>query len=59
MGYISDTMGVIQCQDEDRNQVNVFFHVDDVLVFKKPLGTWEQRFHCAPERLLPVGLYVM
>ena len=58
VGYISDTMGVIQCQDEDRNQVNVFFHVDDVLVFKKPLGTWEQRFHCAPERLLPVGLYV-
>ena len=58
VGYITDTMGVIQCQDEDRNQVYVFFHVDDVLVFKEPLGTWEQRFRCAPGRLLPVGLYV-
>merc|ERR1719500_205441 len=42
----------------DRMRVNVFFHVDDVLVFKEPLETWEQRFHVSPGTILPLGLYV-
>jgi len=58
VGYITDRMGVIECQDEDRNRVNVFFHVDDVLVFKEPVGTWEQRFHVSPGMILPLGLFV-
>ena len=58
VGYITDRIGVIECQDGDRTRVNVFFHVDDVLIFKEPLSQWEQRFHCAPGRLLPLGLHV-
>ena len=58
VGYITDRIGVIESQDQDRNRVNVFFHVDDVLIFKEPLGKWEQRFHCSPGRLLPLGLQV-
>ena len=58
VGYITDRMGVIECQNQDRNRVNVCFHVDDVLIFREPLGKWEQRFHCSPGRLLPLGLQV-
>ena len=56
--YINDRMGVIECQDEDWNRVNVLFHVDNVLVFKEPLETWEQRYHVPPGTILPLGLYV-
>ena len=58
VGYITERIGIIECQDKDKTRVNVFFQVDDVLIFKEPLGKWEQRFHCAPGRLLPLGLHV-
>ena len=58
VGYITDRIGIIECKDEDRNRVNVVFNVDDVLIFKEPIRKWEQRFHCPPGRLLPLGLYV-
>ena len=48
IGYINDWMGVIECEDEDRNRVNVLFSVDDVLVFQKPLVKWAEQYHCPP-----------
>ena len=58
VGFINDRIGVIECQNGAGTKVNVFFHVDDVLIFKVPLSKWQQRFHCAPGRLLPLGLHV-
>ena len=57
-GYISERLGVIECEDINRRNVNVFFDVEDVLIFKEPLIEWERRHRCSPGRLLPVGLSV-
>jgi len=58
IGYISDNLGVIESYDRHRNKVNVFFHTDDVWIFKKPLRKYEQQYNSAAGRLLPVGLAV-
>merc|ERR1719187_717163 len=56
-GYISQILGIIECE-VNRRRVNVFFHVEDVLIFKEPLRDWERRYDCSPGQLLPVGLTV-
>ena len=58
VGYISERLGIIECQVDNRQRVNVFFHVEDVLIFKTPLRKWEQKYHRSPGFLLPVGLTV-
>ena len=45
-GYISERLGVIECEDINRRNVNVFFDVEDVLIFKEPLIEWERRHRC-------------
>jgi len=58
VGYITNRLGIIECEDANGRKVNVFFHVEDVLIFKTPLVKWEQKYHCSPGSLLPVGLTV-
>eukprot|EP00088_Acartia_fossae_P032216 TRINITY_DN3300_c0_g1_i1.p1 TRINITY_DN3300_c0_g1~~TRINITY_DN3300_c0_g1_i1.p1 ORF type:complete len:477 (+),score=163.52 TRINITY_DN3300_c0_g1_i1:61-1491(+) len=50
-GYINDKMGIIEYKDEKEKKINIFFHVDDVKLFKKDL-----REHGRPAKsILPVG----
>ena len=58
VGYVSDNIGIIEAVDGERNRVNVFFHTDDVWIFKKPLRHFQEDFNCSPGRLLPAGLAV-
>ena len=36
-GYLSDNMGIAEHKDENDKKINIFFHTDDVKVFKKDI----------------------
>jgi len=58
VGYINDMIGVVECIDENREKVNVFFHTEDVMIFRKPLKYYEQIYETPATKLLPVGLHI-
>jgi len=58
VGYITDQIGVVECIDKNRDKVNVFFHTDDVKIYKKPISMYEQTYNTLATKLLPVGLNV-
>lgn len=57
-GYINDQIGIVECTDENREKVNVFFHTEDVMIFRKPLKMYEQIYNTPGTKLLPVGLHI-
>ena len=36
-GYLNDHMGIIEYKDEKEKKLNIFFHTDDVRIFKKEI----------------------
>lgn len=34
-GYLNENMGIIEYKDEKDKKINIFFHTDDVRIFKK------------------------
>jgi len=53
-GYLSDTMGIAEHKDENDKKINIFFHTDDVMVFKKPIREYGK----PAKQILPVGCLV-
>merc|ERR1712029_633528 len=53
-GYLSDNMGIVEHKDENDKKINIFFHTDDVKIFKKDLREYNQ----PAKQLLPVGCLV-
>jgi len=53
-GYLSDHIGILEYIDEDDKKINIFFHTDDVKVFKKEV----REFRKSLKQVLPVGCYV-
>merc|ERR1712130_1072339 len=53
-GYLTDNMGIIEHKDENDKKINVFFHTDDVMIFKKNIREYNQ----SAKNLLPVGCLV-
>ena len=53
-GYLTDNMGIIEHKDEKDKKINIFFHTDDVIIFKKNIREYNQ----SPKHLLPVGCLV-
>jgi len=58
VGYINDQIGVVECTDENRETVNVFFHTEDVMIYRKPLMMYEHTYQTPATKLLPVGLNI-
>jgi len=56
-GWISQTMGVIESKNAEGRRVQVLFHIDDVIIFKRRLWEQERRLQTRNRSLLlPVGL---
>jgi len=53
-GYLSDNMGIAEHKDENDKKINIFFHTDDVKIFKKECREYNQP--C--KQLMPVGCLV-
>ena len=53
-GYLTDNMGIIEHKDESDKKINIFFHTDDVMIFKKNIREYNQN----AKTLLPVGCLV-
>merc|ERR1712012_1064517 len=53
-GYLTDNMGIIEHKDENDKKINIFFHTDDVMIFKKNIREYNQN----AKTLLPVGCLV-
>jgi len=53
-GYLSDNMGIVEHKDENDKKINIFFHTDDVKVFKKDL----REYNKPAKQILPVGCLV-
>ena len=53
-GYLTDNMGIIEHKDEKDKKINIFFHTDDAIIFKKNIREYNQ----SPKQLLPVGCLV-
>jgi len=53
-GYLTDNMGIIEHKDEKEKKINIFFHIEDVIIFKKNIREYNQ----SPKHLLPVGCLV-
>merc|ERR1711962_242838 len=53
-GYLSDTMGIAEHKDENDKKINIFFHTDDVKVFKKDIREYGK----PAKQILPVGCLV-
>ena len=53
-GYLTENMGIIEHKDEKDKKINIFFHTDDVIIFKKNIREYNQ----SPKHLLPVGCLV-
>jgi hypothetical protein len=51
-GYLSDTIGIAEYEDEDGKKLKVCFHVEDVKLFKKDMKEYKK----SPKQLLPVGV---
>jgi len=58
VGYITDQIGVIECMDKNKDKVNVFFHTEDVWIFRKPLKVYQRHYDTPATQLLPVGLNI-
>eukprot|EP00092_Neocalanus_flemingeri_P099201 GFUD01126542.1.p1 GENE.GFUD01126542.1~~GFUD01126542.1.p1 ORF type:complete len:654 (-),score=198.54 GFUD01126542.1:388-2349(-) len=58
VGYITDQIGVVECTEDGREKVNVFFHTDDVWIYRKPLRVYQQTYDTPATQLLPVGLNI-
>lgn len=50
-GYLSENMGIAEYKDENEKKINIFFHTDDVKVFKKDLREYGK----PAKQILPVG----
>jgi len=50
-GYLSDTIGIVDYKDGEDTK-HIFFHVDDVVLFKKPIKEYKKPI----KQLLPVGV---
>ena len=53
-GYLSDSLGVMEHKTEEGTKVNIFFHVEDVKIFKKDLRSYGNQ----GKQVLPVGCLV-
>jgi len=53
-GYLTDNMGIVEHKDENDKKINIFFHTDDVKVFKKDL----REYNKPAKQILPVGCLV-
>ena len=53
-GYLSDSLGVMEHKTEEGNKVNIFFHVEDVKIFKKVLRSYGRQM----KQVLPVSCLV-
>jgi hypothetical protein len=53
-GYLSDNIGIAEHKDENEKKINIFFHTDDVKVFKKEL----REYNKPAKQILPVGCLV-
>jgi hypothetical protein len=53
-GYLSDNMGIAEHKDENDKKINIFFHTDDVKVFKKDIREYGK----PAKQILPVGCLV-
>jgi len=53
-GYLNDHMGIIEYKDEKDKKINIFFHTDDVKLFKKDIREYKK----PAKSLLPVGCVV-
>merc|ERR1712112_494304 len=53
-GYLSDTLGVMEHKTAEGDKVNIFFHVDEVKIFKKDLRSYGRQM----KQVLPVGCLV-
>ena len=51
-GYLSDNMGIAEHKDENDKKINIFFHTDDVKVFKKDIREYGK----PAKQILPVEL---
>jgi len=58
VGYINEQIGVVECTGENREKVNVFFHTEDVVIYRKPLRVYEETYDTPATKLLPVGLNI-
>ena len=53
-GYLSDSLGVMEHKTFEGTKVNIFFHVEDVKIFKKDLRAYGRQM----KQVLPVGCLV-
>ena len=53
-GYLSDSLGVMEHRTEEGNKVTIFFHVEDVKIFKKDLMSYGRQM----KQVLSVGCLV-
>ncbi|XP_023321034.1 uncharacterized protein LOC111695821 [Eurytemora carolleeae] len=53
-GYLNENMGIIEYKDEKDKKINIFFHTDDVRIFKKEVKEYRKPAKTA----LPVGCIV-
>jgi len=53
-GYLNDHMGIIEYKDDNDKKINIFFHTEDVKIFKKDLKEYKKE----AKSLLPVGCLV-
>jgi len=51
-GYLNDKIGICEYEDEDGKKNKVFFHTEDVKLFKKDMAEYKK----AAKQLLPVGV---
>merc|ERR1740122_875449 len=53
-GYLNENIGIVDYDDGDKKKINIFFHTDDVKIFKKECREYNQP--C--KQLMPVGCLV-
>jgi len=51
-GYLSENIGIVDYKDEKDDTHHIFFHVDDVKLFKKDLKDYKK----SAKQLMPVGI---
>ena len=60
-GYLSDSLGVMEHRTVEGIKVNIFFHVEDVKIFKRDLRSYQHGYHGygrQMKQVLPVGCLV-
>lgn len=53
-GYINENIGIIEYKDESDKKINIFFHAEDVKLFKKDIREYKKPV----KKLLPIGCMV-